>query len=119
MALSALSFVLIPRTLLGLYINDPAVISFGVGLLMIAACFQMFDGLQVIATGILRGAGDTHTPMVVNLFAYWNSDRMVLSMYGAHEVDARSAPELVSLVATLAGRVSVAVGRVGWSAYSS
>ena len=39
-----------------------------------------------------------------NLFAYWNSDRMVLSMYGAHEVDQHTAPELVSLVAALAER---------------
>src|SRR6201990_1214317 len=37
-----------------------------------------------------------------NLFAYWNSDRMVLSMYGAHEVDARTAADLVSAVAPLA-----------------
>lgn len=39
-----------------------------------------------------------------NLFAYWHSDRMVLSMYGAHEVDARTAPDLHHLVAELAGR---------------
>ena len=36
-----------------------------------------------------------------NLFAYWNSDKMVLSMYGAREVDENSAPEFVHLVRTL------------------
>jgi heat shock protein HtpX len=47
-----------------------------------------------------------------NLFTYWNSDRMVLSAYGAHEVDARNAPELVGLVAELAGRAGLPMPRV-------
>ena len=47
-----------------------------------------------------------------NLFAYWNSDRMVLSTYGAHEVDRHSAPALVELVAGLAGRAGLPVPRV-------
>src|ERR1700754_3387936 len=47
-----------------------------------------------------------------NLFAYWNSDRMVLSMYGAHEVDRRTAPELVDLVGQLAGRAGLPMPRV-------
>ncbi len=38
----------------------------------------------------------------MNLFSYWNSDRMVLSMHGAQEVDARSAPDLYRMVAELA-----------------
>jgi heat shock protein HtpX len=47
-----------------------------------------------------------------NLFAYWNSDRMVLSTYGAHEVDRNSAPDLVHLVADLAGRAGLPMPRV-------
>jgi heat shock protein HtpX len=47
-----------------------------------------------------------------NLFAYWNSDRMVLSMYGAHEVDRSTAPELVDLVGELAGRAGLPMPRV-------
>ena len=47
-----------------------------------------------------------------NMFAYWNSDRMVLSMNGAHEVDARSAPDLVQLVAELAGRAQLPMPKV-------
>jgi heat shock protein HtpX len=47
-----------------------------------------------------------------NLFAYWNSDRMVLSMYGAHEVDQRTAPDLFNLVAELAGRAGLPMPRV-------
>src|SRR3974390_3550052 len=47
-----------------------------------------------------------------NLFAYWNSDRMVLSTYGAQQVDRHSAPELVELVADLAGRAGMPMPRV-------
>jgi MATE family multidrug resistance protein len=42
-----------------------------VRLLAIAAAFQLFDGAQAITTGILRGAGDTRTPMVANVVGHW------------------------------------------------
>jgi heat shock protein HtpX len=48
----------------------------------------------------------------MNLFSYWNSDRMVLSMYGAQEVDARTAPDLYRLVQELAGRAGLPMPRV-------
>jgi len=47
-----------------------------------------------------------------NLFSYWNSDRMVLSLYGAHEVDRAAAPELFDLVAELASRAGLPMPRV-------
>ena len=47
-----------------------------------------------------------------NVFAYWNSDKMVLRMYDAHEVDARSAPELYGLVQQLAARAQLPMPRV-------
>ncbi|HXP77833.1 MAG TPA: zinc metalloprotease HtpX [Stellaceae bacterium] len=47
-----------------------------------------------------------------NLFAYWNGDKLVLSMYGAREVDASTAPELVGLVRELAGRAGLPMPRV-------
>jgi heat shock protein HtpX len=47
-----------------------------------------------------------------NIFAYWNSDRMVMSTYGAHEVDRDSAPELVELVGELAGRAGLPMPRI-------
>jgi len=46
------------------------VIAAGVALLAVAAFFQLFDGLQVVATGALRGAGDTRTPMVWSLIGH-------------------------------------------------
>ena len=39
--------------------------------LLVAAAFQLFDGLQTVATGALRGAADTRTPMLANFVAYW------------------------------------------------
>ncbi len=70
-AFSALSFLIFPRQIAGLYTRDARVISFAVTLLAIAAVFQLFDGLQTIATGALRGLGNTRTPMVWNLLCYW------------------------------------------------
>jgi heat shock protein HtpX len=48
----------------------------------------------------------------MNLFSYWNSDRMVLSMHGAQEVDARSAPDLYRMVQELAGRAQLPMPKV-------
>src|SRR4029077_2639628 len=50
--------------------------------------------------------------MAMNLFAYWNSDKMVLSMYGARQVDERSAPELYAMVRRLAGDAGLPMPRV-------
>lgn len=71
MALSGLAFVLAPRALIGLFTHDPEVLAVGTALLTIAAVFQLFDGIQAVATGTLRGLGDTRTPMVTNLAAHW------------------------------------------------
>ena len=48
----------------------------------------------------------------MNVFAYWNSDRMMLSMYGATEVDARSAPGLYGTVEQLADRAGLPMPKV-------
>jgi heat shock protein HtpX len=48
----------------------------------------------------------------INLFSYWNSDKLVLSMHGAQEVDDSSAPDLVGLVRELAGRAALPMPRV-------
>ncbi len=71
MAGAALTFLLIPRLIFGGFTDDAQVLAIGVPLLLVAAAFQMFDGVQVVAGGILRGAGDTRTPMLANAVAYW------------------------------------------------
>ena len=79
----------------------------------------LLAGLTALFMGVgylIGGASGATIALVIaaamNLFAYWNSDRMVLSMYGAHEVDQRTAPELVSLVAELAARAGLPIPRV-------
>ncbi|HEY8548845.1 MAG TPA: MATE family efflux transporter [Vicinamibacterales bacterium] len=71
MLMSACVFVGAPRWLLGLFTADQEVIAAGVWLLAVAAMFQIFDGLQVTATGVLRGVGDTRTPLMWNLVGHW------------------------------------------------
>lgn len=68
---SALAFALFPSLLARVYTNDPAVIALVVTLLPIVAAFQLFDGLQVVAFGVLRGAGDLRLPALANLLGYW------------------------------------------------
>jgi MATE family multidrug resistance protein len=64
-------FLLIPRDILKIYTNDGRVLQVGTTLLVIAAAFQLFDAIQTVATGALRGFGNTRTPMLVNLGGYW------------------------------------------------
>jgi len=71
MACSGAIFVSIPKIIARLFTSDPAVIRVGAQLLLVAAAFQLFDGLQTVATGALRGAADTRTPMLANFVAYW------------------------------------------------
>src|ERR1700733_46868 len=71
MACSGSVFVSSPKLIARLFTPNPAVIQVGAQLLLVAAAFQLFDGLQTVATGALRGAGDTRTPMLANFFAYW------------------------------------------------
>jgi multidrug resistance protein, MATE family len=55
----------------GLYINDPEVIALSASLLIIAGLFQLSDGVQVVALGVLRGLEDVKVPTIVTLLAYW------------------------------------------------
>jgi multidrug resistance protein, MATE family len=71
MSLSGTVLLTLARPIARIYTPQPEVVQAGATLLMVAAVFQLFDGLQVVATGALRGAGNTRTPMLANLFGYW------------------------------------------------
>ena len=71
MSCAAVVFLLAPRWLIGAFTPDAGVIQAGVSLLFVGALFQLFDGVQGVATGVLRGLGDTRTPMLWNLAAHW------------------------------------------------
>lgn len=61
----------LPRRIASIYTGDPRVIAAAAGLLILAAVFQLSDGLQVSAAAALRGLKDTRAPMAITLVAYW------------------------------------------------
>ncbi|WP_315834405.1 zinc metalloprotease HtpX [Bradyrhizobium prioriisuperbiae] len=80
---------------------------------------MLLAGLTALFMGVgylIGGSGGAMIALLIaaatNLLAYWNSDRMVLSTYGAQEVDQRTAPDLVNMVADLARRAKLPMPRV-------
>ena len=71
MSFAAVTLLTAPHLIARLFTPDGEVIAAAVTLLRIAAFFQLFDGLQIVATGALRGAGDTRTPMLCHFAGYW------------------------------------------------
>jgi multidrug resistance protein, MATE family len=71
MLIGVFLFLVFPEALVALFTKDPAVRTLGVRLLHIAAIFQLFDGVQVVAAGALRGAGDAKWPFFLNLIGHW------------------------------------------------
>ena len=66
-----LVFFIWPVALLRMFTHRPRIIEIGVGLLAIAAAFQLFDGTQAVVTGALRGISETRMPMIVNFIGHW------------------------------------------------
>jgi MATE family multidrug resistance protein len=71
MSLTGIAFLNLPEALSRLYTTNAQVIAVAATLIPIAGVFQIFDGLQVVASGILRGLGDTRAPMLANFLGYW------------------------------------------------
>ena len=71
MMCTAIAFWAVPKYIVRIYTPDPVVLRAATRLLFVAAFFQLFDGLQAVATGALRGAGDTRTPMICSVGFYW------------------------------------------------
>ena len=70
------AFLVFPEPLIAVFLEDgdpdaPAIIATGIGLLAVAALFQLVDGAQVIALGLLRGVQDTRQPMIIAALSYW------------------------------------------------
>jgi len=71
MACSAVVIVFLGEHIAALYTQDEVVRTVAAGLLLMAAIFQVSDGLQIGSAGALRGFKDAHVPMLLALFAYW------------------------------------------------
>jgi MATE family multidrug resistance protein len=76
MLLTAAAMLFAPLLLLRIYIDpdapaNAAMAAFAVQFMAVAAAFQLFDGIQAVAAGALRGLQDTRVPMVIAIFSYW------------------------------------------------
>lgn len=71
MMATALLYVIMPRQLLGIFTADATVLRVGTTVLYVYGALQLFDAWQVVATGALRGLGDTRTPMLLNVVGHW------------------------------------------------
>ncbi len=71
MGFAGLGFIILHKWLPTLFISNPLVVDIAAQLLLIAAVFQIFDGIQAVGLGIQRGMEDTKTPTIITLTAYW------------------------------------------------
>jgi multidrug resistance protein, MATE family len=71
MALMAIVLLAAPGLIARVYTTDVGVIAIAIVLIPLAGFFQVFDGMQVVCGGILRGLGDTHSPLVANILGFW------------------------------------------------
>jgi multidrug resistance protein, MATE family len=71
MAVAALAFILLNPFLPPLFNQNPDVVSLASSLIIIAAFFQLSDGVQVVGLGALRGMSDVKVPTVITVISYW------------------------------------------------
>jgi MATE family multidrug resistance protein len=71
MALMAVLLIVIPKPIISIWTSDSRVLILGAHILAIVAGFQIFDGIQTVSTGALRGLGETRFPMLMNFAGYW------------------------------------------------
>jgi len=71
MSVFVVVFMICGQSIAGWFVTDPAVVSLTAQLLLIAGIFQIFDGIQVLSSGALRGFEDTRMPMFIGVLSYW------------------------------------------------
>jgi MATE family multidrug resistance protein len=71
MTLTAVLFLTFPEAFALIYTDEAEVVALAALLIPLAGVFQIFDGLQVVSSGVLRGVGDTRFPMIMNLLGFW------------------------------------------------
>jgi multidrug resistance protein, MATE family len=97
----------IPAQIARLFTPDHGVIAAAVPLLLVAAGFQFFDGVQITATGALRGAGNTHAPFITQLICYWFIGMPLGILLGFHEKLGAAGLWLGLLIALACGAVTM------------
>lgn len=71
MSLFAVIFALWSAPIVGVFTNDPQVLAMGLSVMVVCAAFQVFDGVQVVATAIARGLGNTSFSLVANIISFY------------------------------------------------
>ncbi|MFZ4775332.1 MAG: MATE family efflux transporter [Terrimicrobiaceae bacterium] len=71
MSVFVLVFIIFGKTIASWFVTDPAVVLLTSQLLLVAGIFQIFDGIQVVSAGVLRGFEDTRVPMSIGILSYW------------------------------------------------
>lgn len=84
MAVSAVCMLLFRDAIAAMYTADPQVREIAAGLLVMAAIFQLSDGLQVSGAAALRGLKDTRMPMLITVLAYWGIGFSLAWLFGIH-----------------------------------
>jgi MATE family multidrug resistance protein len=97
----------IPEHIARIFTPDRAVIAAAIPLLLVAAGFQFFDGVQITATGALRGAGNTHAPFITQLVCYWFIGMPLGILLGFHEKLGATGLWLGLLIALACGAVTM------------
>ena len=113
MCITAVVFLATPELLASAYTDDASVLSIAVLLIPVAGVFQVFDGLQIVATGVLRGLGDTRTPFLVTVVAYWLIG-IPVSLYLGFRTEAGPVGLWWGFVAGLATVAVCLLARVRW-----
>jgi MATE family multidrug resistance protein len=117
MAVFAAVFALAPRLLARCYTDEPGVIEMVALLLPFAAAFQVFDGIQIVCGGVLRGCGDLRVPMFIHLAGFWLLG-IPLSLVLAFRVGMGPRGLWAGLTVALAFVAAVLLLRVRWRAAS-
>ena len=101
MCISAIVFLAAPHWLATRYTTEAATVAVAVSLIPLAGLFQVFDGLQAVTTGVLRGTGDTRIPAILHFVAFWGVG-IPLGMYLGFQTSLRERGLWIGLVAGLA-----------------
>ena len=113
MVCSAITMLALPGPLARLYSADPTIVAGVLTILPFAASFQLFDGIQAVSFGVLRGAGDTRVPALLNVVAYYMLGLPIAWWLGIHE--GRGLPGIwTGLVVGLAVVAGLLLARIGW-----
>jgi multidrug resistance protein, MATE family len=111
MCVTAVAFIAAPQWLATRYTDEVATVRIAAALLPLAGMFQVFDGLQAVTSGVLRGTGDTRIPAVLHLIAFWGVG-VPLGAYLGFRTPLRERGLWLGLVAGLAVAAMLQTWRV-------